>query len=232
VASGATIGPVDSALSAATVRRVLVVASALVCLVGLLAELARHLLEYDHPVLSLLSLSYEGNLPTWYASALPLVCAALLAWISSTEPTDRRHWRALALGFLLISIDEVIGLHEHLSPLIATEGLLHFGWVIPAGVLVVVLFFTFLGFLRRLSRETARVFLLAGALYVLGAVAGDLPLGWWTATHGDENLGYALIDWCEETLEFVGLTLFASALLDRLGGRGVRVTPRLAAPTR
>lgn len=208
------------------------IATTLVCLVGLGAELARHLLLLDSPILSLLSLSYEGNLPTWYASVLPLLCAALLAWISLGEDRDRRHWRALALGFVAISIDELLGLHEHLSPLVGTTGALHFGWVLPAGALVALLGLAFLGFLRRLSRETARTFLLAGAIYVGGAVLGDIPLGWWTATHGDDGLGYALIDWCEETLEFVGLTLFAGALLTRLGGRGLRVTPRRAAPTR
>ena len=42
--------------------------------------------------------------------------------------------------------------------------------------------------------------------------------------HGDDNLGYYLLDWCEETLELVGLTLFASALLTRLTGRELRLT--------
>ena len=78
-----------------------------------------------------------------------------------------------------------------------------------------------LGFLRRLhhlSPRTARRFVLAGALYVGGAVLFELPLGWWTARHGDDGLGYYLIVWCEETLELAGLTLFAGALLERLAG--------------
>lgn len=223
----------DRDLSPTSVRRALVVATVLVCLVGLVVELVRHGLGLgDSSVASLLSLSYEGNLPTWYASVLPLICAGLLAWIAAGEPQDRGHWRVLAVGFVLISIDEVIGLHELLSGLFDTTGALHFGWVIPGGALVLVLGLSFLGFLRRLPRATARVFVLAGALYVLGAVACDVPLGWWTSVHGDDGLGYALIDWCEETLEYTGLTIFASALLTRLQGRGLRVTPRPDAPTR
>lgn len=214
-------------------RRALVVATVVVCLVGLIAELVRHGLGLeDSAVASLLSLSFEGNLPTWYASVLPLICAGLLAWIAAGEQQDRGHWRALALGFLAISIDEILGLHELLSPLFDTTGPLHFGWVIPGAAIVVIVGLSFLGFLRRLPRATASVFALAGALYVLGAVACDVPLGWWTSVHGDDNLGYYLIDWCEETLEYTGLTIFACALLTRLQGRALRITPRPDAPTR
>ncbi|MCY0993620.1 hypothetical protein OV203_41160 [Nannocystis sp. ILAH1] len=220
-------------LSVSAVRRLLVVLALLVSLAGLLAELLRHLGELDHPALTLLSLSWEGNLPSWYASVLPLVCAGLLRWIAAVETSDRFYWNFLALGFLAISIDETIALHERLSGQFDVGGVLYFDWVIPAGLLVLVLGLAFLGFLRRLSSGTARRFILAGALYVGGAVLFELPLGWWTERHGDDDLGYALIDWCEETLEFVGLTLFASALLDHLAGRQLRlVTPPGGAPTR
>lgn len=206
-------------VSATAVRRALVLATTLFCLAGLAAELLRHLGELDHPALSLWSLSYEGNMPSWYASLLPLICAGLLAWISAGEASDRPHWRALAIGFVYISIDEAVSLHELLGELFDTEGLLHFGWVIPAAVIVLVVGLAFVGFLRRLDRPTARRFVLAGAIYVTGAVLFELPLGWWTERHGADSPGYALIDWCEETLEFTGLTLFAATLLARLEGR-------------
>lgn len=221
-------------LPSPSLHRPLVALSLTFSALGLLAELLRSPLQLG-PLASLLSLSFEGNLPSWYASVLPLICAGLLAWISGDETSDRRHWQALALGFLAISIDEAVGLHELLSTLFTTSGALHFGWVIPAAILVLVLFLAFLGFLRRLhhlSPGTARRFVLAGALYVGGAVLFELPLGWWTARHGDENLGYYLIDWCEETLELAGLTLFAGALLERLAGRALQLTPRADAPTR
>lgn len=183
-------------------------------------------------MISLWSLSYEGNMPSWYASVLPLLCAGLLAWIAAGEASDRFYWRLLALGFLVISVDEAVGLHERLSGQFEVGGVLYFDWVIPAGALVAALGVAFLGFLRRLAPETARRFVLAGAIYVTGAVLFELPLGWWTERYGDDSFGYALIDWCEETLEFVGLTAFASALLGRLQGRQLAVIPRYDAPTR
>lgn len=219
-------------LPVSSARRLLVGLGAGFSLAGLAVELARHLGDVHGPLVGLLSLSYEGNLPSWYASALPLACAGLLAWIAAGEQQDRGRWRVLALGFVAIAVDEAVGFHEQLSGIFATSGVLHFDWVIPAGALVLALGLYFLGFLRRLSRETARRFVLAGAVYVGGAVVCELPLGWWTEQYGDESFGYALIDWCEETLEVVGLTLFAFALLDRLADRPLRITPRAGAPTR
>ena len=178
-----------------TLIRVLTGVTAGFCVLGLVAELLRHALELDQtPVISLLSLSYEGNLPSWYASVLPLVCAALLAWISAGESVDRVHWRVLAFGFLGISIDEAVGFHELLGELFDTTGVLHFGWVIPAGLLVLALGLYFIGFLRRLSPETAGRFVVAGGVYVTGAVLLELPLGLWVEQHGDDNLAYYLID--------------------------------------
>ena len=212
--------------------RALIALAALFCGLGLVAELLRHLAALEHPALTVWSLSFEDNLPSWYASALPLLCAGLLALVAAGEAQDRRHWRALALGFVYISIDEALSLHEMLGALVDGEGLLHFSWVIPALVIVLVALLAFLGFLRRLDPPTARRFVLAGALYVTGAVLFELPLGWWTEQHGDESLGYALIDWCEETLEFAGLTLFAATLLRRLEGRTLALRSPDAAPTR
>jgi len=219
-------------ISAAAIRRLLVIVTVAVCLAGLAAELLRHLAGVEHVAVSLWSLSYEGNMPSWYASVLPLVCAGLLAWVAGGEASDRRHWWALALGFVYISVDESVNLHEMLGPLFDTEGVLHFGWVIPAAGVVLVVGLTFVGFLRRLDRATMGRFVVAGALYVTGAVLCELPLGWWTEQYGDADLGYALIDWCEETLEFTGLTLFAGSLLARLEGRGLRVRGPDDAPTR
>jgi hypothetical protein len=44
----------------------------------------------------------------------------------------------------------------------------------------------------------------------------ELPLGWWAERAGDDNLGYGLLDWIEETLELAGTTTFLLALHTRL----------------
>ena len=36
----------------------------------------------------------------------------------------------------------------------------------------------------------------------------EIPLGLWAERHGEDSLGYLLIDWVEETLEMSGAALF------------------------
>ena len=63
-------------LPSSSLHRPLVALTLTFSALGLLAELLRSPLQLGS-LASLLSLSFEGNLPSWYASALPLVCAGL-----------------------------------------------------------------------------------------------------------------------------------------------------------
>jgi hypothetical protein len=199
-------------------RRILSWSLGVVVVSGLTSEL---LYAYSHEpwveqLVELLSLSYEQNLPTWYASLLLFSCAVLLAGIarSATVSRDRfrAHWWMLSMGFVIMSFDEVVELHERLGGLVGGSGVLYFDWVIPAGIAVAALGFVFLRFLQHLPAESRRRFLIAGGVYLTGALAMELPLGWWTERHGPENLPYALIDFVEESLELCGASLFALAL--------------------
>jgi hypothetical protein len=166
----------------------------------------------------LLSLSYERNVPTWYASCVLFSCALALSAIASGATgrgiVSRKHWWGLAAGFLFISMDEVVGLHEQLGPLFRLSGVLYFSWVVPAGITVLLLAILYVPFLLRLEASLRRQCVLAGALYVTAALLMELPLGYWTERAGNDNLTYAVIDWVEETLEIFGATLFLIALSD------------------
>lgn len=195
----------------------------LVVSLGLVVELLYHEGWGGSPprVLELLSLSAEGNVPTWWSSLLAAACAGELARIArasgGAEASLVRGFWALSVGFLCISCDEVAQLHEDLGLLVEGEGLFYFGWVKFAIALVVALAIGFVPFLRALPAEVRRPFLLTGALYVAGAVGMELPLGLWVDAHGSENLGYSLIDWVEETMEIVALTAFLTTLRARRG---------------
>lgn len=202
-------------------------------LAGLTAPVASTLwpLEtYDMP-LGLISLSDEQNLPTWFSSHLIMLCAAILALISFSDRGHgaefRRHWRGLAFVFAYLSLDEAIELHEGLNLVYDTGGFLYFGWVVPFGVLVLILVITYVKFLKHLPEETRWQFVLAGALFVGGALGVEMILGYWTDLHGEENLTYGIIDWVEETLEMCGMSLFtwsaASFLME--SEDGIRLLP-------
>ncbi|HIG70042.1 MAG: hypothetical protein ABGX04_07690 [Myxococcales bacterium] len=198
---------------------------------GLVAELAPVIwpLQTAELPLGFLSLSVEQNLPTWFSSILIFFCALLIAAISFAQDGHGaehwRHWRGLACVFVYISLDEAVELHEELNLLLDTDGIFHFGWTIPFGVLVIALSIIYWRFLWQLPTKTRRRFILAGTLYVGGALGVELPLGYWTDLHGDENLTYALIDWVEESMEICGMSVFAWALANFLasGGQGVQI---------
>ncbi|MCY1032278.1 hypothetical protein OV207_12480 [Corallococcus sp. BB11-1] len=215
-------------------RGLLATAGALTAL-GLGAEVADFASGRQVPgaLVAFLSLSHEGNLPTWYASGLLLTCALALAGIARAaglggDPA-RRHWWALMGAFAYLSMDESVGLHEHLGGLFSWGGVLFFTWVVPAAVIVLLVGLAFLPFLARLPSRRRKQFILAGVLYVGGALGVELPLGWWTEQHGNDNLVYALIDHVEEALELVGASLFLAALVEELGARGVLTTSGEAA---
>jgi hypothetical protein len=194
-------------------RPVLVAATAVVVALGVSAELAARLWPaLPDAVVAALSLSYEGNVPTWFAAVLLFSCAQELAVTarraSASRDRWRLHWWVLAAGFLCISVDEVVGMHELLSIPFDTTGVLYFGWVIPAAALVGVLGIAYARFVLALPAPLQARFILAGALYVAGAVAMELPLGAITESQGDDSLAYALVDAVEETLELVGAGFF------------------------
>lgn len=203
------------------IARALGVGGVVIAAAGLGVELIH--LRWHAPAVEtaveMLSLSYEANLPTWYAASLLLVCALALAAIASDVSARGapfgRHWWGLAAGFTYMSIDEAVELHEHLGGHFDLGGVLYFDWVIPATALVAVIAVLYLGFVRALPRARRRWFVLAGAIYLGGAIGAELPLGWWAERAGTDSVGYVLIDWVEETLELIGVSVFVLALVDR-----------------
>lgn len=196
----------------------LAVVGALVCGAGLSVELARHLgsLDPDGDLRSALSLSYEGNLPTWYSSGLLWTAALGLSGCAGREVGRARlGWWGLAAIFMLMSLDESIELHEELGGA-ELHGVLHFSWVVPGALLTGAFCVAYLRFWWRLPAPTRRGFAVAFVIYVGGALGMELPLGAWFEQHGDENLGYAVLDFVEESLEIAGLSVFLVAIAEQL----------------
>lgn len=194
--------------------RMLWVSTALVSLLGLAAELV-YLFGQATPLhrklVPFFSLSEEANFPTWYSASLLLAASLLLFAIARSHRTDETktlHWRCLGVIFLYMSLDESVQLHEHLGSSLKTSGVLYFSWVIPAGIAVVLLGLLYLPFLKALPSSFRWGFMIAGALYVGGALLMELPLGAWAELHGHDNPTYALLDWVEETLEMAGVSVF------------------------
>ncbi|PRQ06525.1 hypothetical protein [Enhygromyxa salina] len=199
----------------------LAIAGAIVCGAGLAVELSCHTghLDPDSPWRSGLSLSYEGNLPTWYSAGLLWTAAlglGLCGW--SHDRPERKWWVALAAIFLLMSLDESIELHEELYGL-ALGGALYFSWVVPGAAITLCFCAAYLRFWLGLPTPTRRGFAAAFVIYVGGALGMELPLGLWFERHGNENLGYASLDFVEESMEIAGLSVFLLVIAGYLRDR-------------
>jgi hypothetical protein len=201
-------------------QRVLLIGLLVVASLGLAAELwyASAPSDSSGRFVQLFSLSYEANVPTWYATCLLFSCGLALvpiaAEVSRSGARFRGHWWVLAITFFYMSLDEFVGIHENLAGLVPAGGVLYFNWVIPASVIVMLFGLAYLPFLRHLPGHSRQRFVIAGIIYVSGALLMELPLGYWTERAGSDNLTYALIDLVEECLEILGASLFLLALRD------------------
>ena len=193
-----------------SLRRVQTMCLAGLIYAGLCAELWQGASLADPlDLVDMFSLSYETNLPTWFASSQLLVCSLAIGAVAiATRQASGRyvaHWWGLAAALLYISLDETVQLHEQMNHWFSTGGVLYFGWVIPASVIVALFVVSYLGFLGHLPKRTRNRFVLAGAIFVGGALGVEFGLGYWADLEGDENLVYGLIDWVEESMEICGI---------------------------
>jgi len=165
----------------------------------------------------------EGCVPAWLSSSLLLVSSGLCGIVAALKGQcgDRwkRHWAALAVIFAYLSVDEAAEIHEKLSLIVKlivpAEGILHYPWVVGGVAAVAVFVLVYARFVVHLPRRTATLFLLAGASYVGGAVGMEMVDGAYIDVFG-RDLTYSALVHIEESLELVGVVLFAYALIDYL----------------
>ncbi len=201
----------------------LLIALVLIC-ASVLGQLTRFLTAHPsaHGLIPLFNLDAERNFPTFFSSLIMVAASALLAIITYLQPKKLSYfkfcWATLAFGFMLMAADEFIGFHEQLSGITKREfglggsGFLHFAWVIPAIIIISILGMFFLKFLIRLDSNTRTGFLLAGGVFLSGAIGMEMVDGRYYDLHGDTLL-YNLMSTIEESLEFFGVILFIDRLL-------------------
>jgi len=238
------------AIYAKTIVRTIIIAVLLITLASLAARFALYIWGEEGFLqpLRILDVGEERSIPTWFESILFLLCSILLAVVAvAKKQRDDRyslHWGILSIILLLLSLDEVASIHEAIGAQL--ERLLHnitgfnasgaitFFWVVPGAVFVFIVLLAYVRFLAHLPQTTRRLFLFAGALFVLGALGlemltaqvmsssggiADLVV---SASGGMVDQGSAssiptilkgLQTSIEEMFEMLGLTAFVYALL-------------------
>ena len=185
-----------------------------------------------HGIIDRLDMNGEANVPAWYAAALLVLSAVATAAIgfhAKARGAARAagYWLGLAAMLAFLSLDEATQLHEKLIPplrrLLGGRGVLFYPWVVPAAALVALVALVYRPLLGTLPPSTRRALLVAGAVYVSGALGMELVSGWHASRSGEQNLTYAMLVAVEEFAELSGLTLLLLALLRH--ARGAEIAP-------
>ena len=164
----------------------------------------------------------EENLPTAFATFNLFFAGCLLFYISTHKTPQEMKWRwfILAVIFFFLAFDEYAMVHDPLSrklrPYVSDVDLLHFAWVIPYSILLLVFTLAYLRFFFALPRKYMILFGASGFIFVLGAVGFELIGAPRTKNFGRSDIYYTVFTTVEECLEFIGIILFNYALLTYL----------------
>lgn len=175
--------------------------------------------QYLLGLVDLFNVDNEANIPAWYSSCALLFCAVLLGIIARGKYSERDrytlHWGGLSFIFTLLSLDEAVSLHEGWLPAVwnMTFTQSRYNWVVMGACFSLVVVAVYLKFLIDLPAKFRYRFLLAGALFVGGALGVEVPSNLHADIHGEENMIYATMVFIEELLEMMGVVLFIYTLL-------------------
>jgi hypothetical protein len=133
-------------------------------------------------VFALLDAGQERTLASWWTGALLLgasAAAALVGHLCATASGRSREvvaWRVLAVLFALLSLDEIVSLHERGSRWTAAvvdadSALTQLGWLLPASVVLVVSMGVLIPTFRALPRRPRNI-VVAGLAVSIGGAMG------------------------------------------------------------
>jgi hypothetical protein len=163
---------------------------------------------------TMFNFNLEKNAPTYFSSLILAVVAMQAAAVAIANRGKRYfwHWLGMSVIFLFVSFDELVAVHEKLTrPLrdaFQLSGLLYYAWVIPYAIALFVLAFFYFRFILDLPPKTRFRFILAGGLFVSGAMGLEMIGGAIFDEMGTgRNLPYVILMTFEELLE-MGATIF------------------------
>ena len=188
----------------------------------------------------LFNMGAEASIPTYFSTLQLFLAALLLSLISrneyETSNPDRWRWALLALGLLIMSVDEVAQIHDVLvadivRPIVReAQGFssdkwyyVVFGempWLVAYLPLVGLLFAVYVPFLRRLPRRYLILFISAGIMFVGGAMGLDMVEGYLNSEN-IRGLIFQVNRMVEETCEMAGIMIFIYALMNYIRDKGI-----------
>jgi hypothetical protein len=208
----------------AQILAVLIVAFCVVSFVGqLVAEFAITENKYVDKVAEWLDVNKEGSVPTWYATITLMACSVMLAVIAIAARVRGRPWQLqwtlLSIGFALLSLEELIGVHSQATKVLRsvvsiTDGPGYELVLLAIGMVgLVVLAVLFGRFYMDLPSLWRRWFTIGIVIYLIGVFASD-AIGDYLISSGETSLPYIIVLTIEEALEMIGVLIFIVMLLE------------------
>jgi len=147
-----------------------------------------------------------------------MLITLIIKKIQNKEHRLSRRWNKLKLVFYFLALDEALQIHEiliipSLKPNV--PALLTNIWVIPYGLLAIIASIYFRELILSFPKKIKRLTLLAGSIYLTGALGMEI-LGSYLVRTGDirlHGISYGLICTLEEAMEISGVIIFIYALL-------------------
>ncbi|TAH19680.1 MAG: hypothetical protein EAZ08_08260 [Cytophagales bacterium] len=163
----------------------------------------------------------EKNIPTYFSVILLFLSSQTFLIIRLLDKFQvssyvKHYWTQMSLIFLLLSIDEMVRLHERLGYVarylyfvrVDSAGLFKFGWVVwvvPMSMLLVIFGLYSIKFLMRIPNHLRIGYIVSGGLYVLGAIGFETISAQFSTLNEAEQLYYYLSMTAEESLEMIGI---------------------------
>ncbi|MBC8504787.1 MAG: hypothetical protein H8D34_08000 [Chloroflexi bacterium] len=174
---------------------------------------------------SYFELSYEHNVPTYFAALLSVIAGIILAAIAikiSLRGSYIWHWIILSLGFLYLAVDEVVIIHERIGQLVVKvirpEDLLFSDWAYAGIVLILILIFIYLPFYKHLPSKTKKGFFISAFMFVGAALGLEIIGSAILFRVGYNQAIHTAFTTVEEFLEMFAIIIFIETLSNYLMG--------------
>lgn len=185
----------------------------------------------------LFQVSAEANVPALFSGIILALAAALMGVIGYARKVAgaplARTWLVFAGVIAYLSVDEVAQIHDRttmgMRQLVGDVGILHYSWIALYAVVVLIVGVLSIAFLRHLPARTRNGLILAGFLYVLGAMGLEAVEGLLEYSGLYRSVAMPVLVHIEETLEMGAVIIVIATLLSYIRTQlpSLRVTATL-----
>ena len=167
--------------------------------------------------ISIFDLDSEESFGTYFSSIILLFAGLLILikykFLSKFEKKWRFHWIILGLGFCLMSMEEIVGIHE----LINTYSKDVY-WTISSLYLLIPIGIYYLPFIWHYKGRLSTMLLVSGVIYVSGAIITESFI-----IEDTYSLGYNMKTTLEECLEMLGVIMLIITMNYELRKMGLKI---------